>query len=223
VASQRGEGPGGAIYNWERDVTANGYGLTELGSLTMADNPAVITDLVGANLSVENGVLGTDLWNADVDTAENSLLNLDLVDTATLSVSDLGASVYSADGGEYVGGGSTITFDTARFDHRDEFDLDDHQFTASRDGYYQVSVGVAVESPGDGESVRVTLRVNDTAEARIAVHASSDDVMDIPSSKLLALSEGDQLRAVLSRAGTGGSNAYLGGMANTWLTIHQVG
>lgn len=227
-ASGQASGPGsgqsgGAVYDWKQDVNANGNALTELGSLAMADNPTAITDLVGANISVDNGVLNTNLWDADVDAAENSLLNVDLVETASLSVSNVGASVYSSSSGEYGGGGSTIEYDTVQFDHRDEFDITDHQFTASRNGYYQVSAGAAVESPGDGETVRITLRVNDAAEVRTELHASSDSTMDPSTSKLLELVEGDQVEAILSNPSSGEPGTYLAGKANTWLTIHQVG
>jgi len=59
AAADQHNNKGGAVYNWEQDVDAQGHGLHDLGSLSMTDNPDVaVRDLAGENLSVDDdGVL----------------------------------------------------------------------------------------------------------------------------------------------------------------------
>lgn len=46
---------------WQRDVSAGGNMLIQLGALEMDSNPAIITDLAGSNLLIDNdGILGVE-------------------------------------------------------------------------------------------------------------------------------------------------------------------
>ena len=56
--------------------------------------------------------------------------------------------------------------------------------------------------------------MNNAAEARTELHASSDTLMDIFSFKLLELSKRDTVKAVLSGSGSSGARTYLGARAN---------
>lgn len=71
--AQPGNGPdnaGGAVYNWKKDVDAQGNALLDVGSLTMDDNPTAITDLAGDNLSIdESGVLNATVTDTDTRTS----------------------------------------------------------------------------------------------------------------------------------------------------------
>lgn len=60
---------GGAVYNWQQNVDANGHELLDLGKLAMTDNPTAITDFAGTNLSIdENGVLNASFSDSDTRT-----------------------------------------------------------------------------------------------------------------------------------------------------------
>lgn len=59
--SAAGTSAGPPFYDWREDVVANGYALSELGSLSMDHNDAPIRDFAGENLTIDDGTLHADV------------------------------------------------------------------------------------------------------------------------------------------------------------------
>lgn len=97
VSAQPGSGNPGRQpwHDWQRDVTANGHGLLDLGQLTMTANQTPITDFAGANLSVgPGGVLQAADTRVAVEAGGTQLVS----DAETIDFGDgLSATVDGAD------------------------------------------------------------------------------------------------------------------------------
>ena len=237
--------PGGPVYDWKRDVDAGGHGLSALGSLAMSANSTPIADFEGSNLSIDaDGVL-----NATVDAArspwtdsnddglfetDSAGIDVGTVDTENLSVANVGASVFLSD--PFViaeGDQQLITYDEKKFDHKDEFDLETHQFTATDDGFYQIDASVLLSRfSGGGDPIdgRIRILVNGELIGQGTSYQGNDFFSAHQSfSRLVQLASGDTVEAhamVNNQLGGSTINYNVGADATgryTVMTIYRVG
>lgn len=211
--------------------TGTSYGVEGITD-SRTDGAVGVRGEAGATTGEVYGVLGTTNSGTGygVYTPDDARVGGDFDVGGSQTVGNLGVSAYqSANQTISSGLGTTvIAFDTAVADDRGELDPSTGEFVCAEAGSYRVSAGAEWldQLPGD-TLTQFNIMLNGGVHTRMrddvtGAASATFDVAHRTSRTLRGLSAGDTITIALGQ-NSGSSKDLLGGKANTWVTIEQVG